>query len=637
MTLQTGIAGALSPLLRFDNVVARVGRPVAGAVRFTLQPGKVVGISGLNGCGKTTLPRVIVGGRREEPPKLRLLLWRCWLAVAVSVWVTSAASQVLPPPRIEKPEPGRTWPDLRPGAPVAPSLTTPEPVLPAPALRLGDDASFSVQAFRITGATVFDQNRLAALCAPYLNRPITVADVEALRQKITRLYIEEGYVTSGAVVPDQTIADGVVTLNIIEGRLTEIQLGGRYRFRDDWAISRLQDEEGAPLNIRRLQERLQLFLQYPRIESINAALIPGARPGEAILRADVIEHSPYSAGFVFSNNRSPSLGPYHGEAFFSAANLVGWGDVLAIRGGLMEGLDEGSIGYDIALNARDTLLSFWAERSRSHVVEAPFDRIDLRGKNKTMEIGISHPIVRTLSDEVRLSGTLRRERSDTYLLGEHFSFSPGVVDGVAVISALRLSAVWSRRTLDEVIFARGSINHGLDILGATRNHDGSPDSRFNTFQLQGQWVKRLNDRGAQFLLRGDTQLSDSGLLPAEKFELGGIDSIRGYRENILLRDEGLFFSAEYRHPLLRGTLPFGQEQAVESRLFGTVFADWGSAREHKGVSETLYSAGVGARWEIGMTTSLVLYWAPLRKRLDLITNTLQDRGIHFQVSTQWNF
>ena len=74
-----------------------------------------------------------------------------------------------------------------------------------------------VREIRVLGSTVFTPEELAQVTDPYRNREITSEDMEALRLAMTLLYVKHGYSTSGAVLPDQAITDGVLTLQIIEG------------------------------------------------------------------------------------------------------------------------------------------------------------------------------------------------------------------------------------------------------------------------------------------------------------------------------------------------------------------------------------------------------------------------------------
>ncbi len=52
------------------------------------------------------------------------------------------------------------------------------------------------------------------------------------------------------------------------------------------------------------------------------------------------------------------------------------------------------------------------------------------------------------------------------------------------------------------------------------------------------------------MVRGNIQLASQPLVPMEQFATGGINSVRGYRQDLLLTDNGLFLSAEYQLPIL---------------------------------------------------------------------------------------
>jgi hemolysin activation/secretion protein len=99
-----------------------------------------------------------------------------------------------------------------PGA-ILPPLTTPEPSESelVPGIRV------FVRKIQITGSTVFTSEQFSSLIAPYLDKEVTSEDLEALRVALTRLYVNRGYVNSGAILPDQTVADGVISYQIIAG------------------------------------------------------------------------------------------------------------------------------------------------------------------------------------------------------------------------------------------------------------------------------------------------------------------------------------------------------------------------------------------------------------------------------------
>jgi hemolysin activation/secretion protein len=151
----------------------------------------------------------------------------------------------------------------------------------------------------ITGNTVFSAEELAKITQPYVNRELTSEDLEALRQAITVHYIKKGYVNSGAIIPDQKIVNGVITLRVIEGKVTQIDVEGNKWFTDGYLQSRLALGTGPPVNIAPLQQRLQLLQQNELLERLHAELKPGIQPGESLLKVKVEERQPVKveAGF----------------------------------------------------------------------------------------------------------------------------------------------------------------------------------------------------------------------------------------------------------------------------------------------------------------------------------------------------
>jgi len=69
-----------------------------------------------------------------------------------------------------------------------------------------------VRQFRFDGNTVFSDEELRKLSAPYENREITFEELEELRRQLTLHYVEKGYINSGAVIQEQKIEDNTNSL-----------------------------------------------------------------------------------------------------------------------------------------------------------------------------------------------------------------------------------------------------------------------------------------------------------------------------------------------------------------------------------------------------------------------------------------
>lgn len=546
-------------------------------------------------------------------------------------------AQVPPPPleRLDRPGgSGQPFPEFRKPAP-APQIVLPPsgPETQRPG-GLSTALGVYVRRIRVVGGTVFTEEELRPILAQYENRELTVEDLDELRHRLSLTYSNAGYINSGAVIPDQDVADGVLTLQVVEGRLSGIEIAGEHHFRRAFIAGRVALGAGEPLNVRGLQEAIQLLLQNPQIERINAELAPGAQRGEAVLRMDVKEAKRWSVGFSMANNRSPVVGSVRSELSAAARNLSGFGDMLGVRIGHTHGLDDESFGISIPVSARDTLLSLRKDRVKSRVIEPPFDRVDVRSESESSELGVSHPLYRTLHSSFTVGANLYWRDNATSLLGVPFSFTPGLADGRAKVTALRLFGDWLERTQDSVVAARVTLANGLRRGGATTSTANTPDSQYWTVLTQLQWARRLSEDGRQMLLRIDMQQASGELLPSEKFAIGGSESVRGYRENQIVRDKGWIATAEYRHPVGRVPIPALTQSDSDGLLSAALFADFGRAWDHFGgpARRFIWSYGPGARWDIADGISAQLYWGFRQKKVIVPNNNLQDHGLHFRIA-----
>ena len=521
----------------------------------------------------------------------------------------------LPLPKVEpeRPAPKIELPPLEFG---------PDEKQPLPGLRV------RVTEFRFVGNTVFTAEELASIAAPYRGRDIGSDDLETIRIALTRHYVERGFINSGAVLPDQEVSAGVVTFQIIEGRLTGIEVKGNRRLRESYIRERVALAAGPPMNVYAIRDRLFLLQQDPRIQRLDAALLPGTRPGEATLRVDVDEAPSRRAYLTFNNHRPPSVGAERGEVELLDYNLLGFGDSLALRGGLTQGSKDVDLTYAIPLNARDTALQFRYAQTSSTVVEPPFDQIDVKNNSQTAGVGVWHYPHKTPQEEVGLGLTFEQRQNRSYLLGEPFAFSPGTPpDGRVRLSVLRFAQSWLKHDPESVFAARSTFSAGFDAFNATVNTGSEPDARFLAWLGQLQWVERLFARRDELVIRADAQLANDPLLSLEQFSVGGANSVRGYRENQLVRDNGLFTSIEYRLTVWSDP---GRGHRVQLAGFYDSGRSWSRERPTP-EPEVLASVGVGLRATYYPWLDFELYYGRRLKDIGNTGNDLQDRGIHFQL------
>jgi hemolysin activation/secretion protein len=533
-----------------------------------------------------------------------------------------------PPPSLRPspaPEPQPVLPN--PDELLQPSQPTPAAPQPVP----GEvPATIRVERFDVVGSTVFSAEELAAVTQPFTNRDITFAELLEARSAVTQLYIRQGYVTSGAIIPPQALTGGVVTIRVIEGSLEAINVEGTQRLNPSYVRDRLAIAAQTPLNVNRLLEELQLLQLNPLIQSVSADLQAGVRSGTSVLQVQVSEADSFSANVSLDNGRSPSVGSFRRQVDLNQANLLGFGDRLSLGYSNTDGSNTLNASYTLPLNPRNGTLQLAIGNSDSQVIEAPFDQLDIRATSRYYELSFRQPVVQTPTEEFVLGVTASRQESQTELgfnnIGP-FPLSPGADDqGRTRISAVRLSQEWTQRSSQQVIAARSQFSVGLDLLDATINSD-APDSRFFAWRGQGQWV-RLLAPDTLLLVRGDVQLADGTLVPLEQFGLGGQLSVRGYRQDALLTDNGALFSAELRLPIARIPQWQGLLQLAPFMDVGTA---WNSGDSPNPDPNTLVGVGIGLVGRLGDRVSARFDWGIPLVSIDDNKRTWQENGLYFSL------
>lgn len=479
--------------------------------------------------------------------------------------------------------------------------------------------------FVFHGNTVVTREELLRVIGPMAGRALTAPQLEDLRQAITRYYVDKGYINSGALLPDEYYRDGIVHFQIIEGRIDKLTLRGMGYLREFYARNRLI-EKGEVFNANVLQERFRRLLNDPLFARVNARLEPTGVPGLANLEVDVTRARPWEVSALYNNYRSPSTGSESGGIAFTLRNLTSLGDTFDFR---VQGRGAPNTLYgadwSVPVYYPDTQLHARYDYGRSVVIEEPLDTLDVKSILESKEAGLSHTFVNTLSREFSVNLSYLARKNSTYLLGQPFSFVAGEATGISKVNAWRFDQDFTQRWERGALALRSAFTRGhTNTVGSDKNPLViAPDHYlFWLGQLQASW--RVLDKGGDLVLRMSGQWSRDRLVALERFSAGGVHSVRGYRENQLVRDKGFTSSLEFRYPLF-------DNPASRHRLTLVPFMDYAVAMNLHERSEELASVGLGAVWNFKGLSAELYYGHKLITPTLKSSGNLQDHGIHFQV------
>ena len=548
-------------------------------------------------------------------------------AAALAV-LAAPAARSLEPDHLNAQEPKRPA-YLKPGP--AENFTLP-PIPPEGPVSAPAGPGRLLDSVRFVGNTAISSAELEAVVAPWLGRVVGADDLETLRQKVSLFYVERGYINSGAVLGADAWDQGVLLLTIIEGRLKEVRLQGLERLNASYVSDRLtRDDE--PLNLQTLGERFQLLLTDPLFTRLSGQLLPDAERGQAILNVEVERARPYQLS-IFANNYLPiSIGPQSGTIAGWVRNLTGYGDLLeaSYQDPLGHGAARrGAIGWRMPLNTWGTQLSLYYDSGISSVIQQPSRVLDIKSDLTNKEIGLAQVLSETLRDKFAIGLNRVWRENSTTLLGQPFSFVAGEPTGTSKAQDWRFWQEYSHRSNDWVFALRSTFTFGrsnelpasaFPIPGMTLDQD------YFIWLGQAQYAQRILDNGSQLILRLNVQDTPDRLIPMEQMAIGGINTVRGYLENQLVRDNGVVANVELDFPVLADG---GRQLFLNLKPF----IDYGRAWNKDAAASYIASAGLAARlrWH-GLTFDL-----SAAKRIShsstVVTggSNLQEKGIELQLS-----
>jgi hemolysin activation/secretion protein len=511
-----------------------------------------------------------------------------WLAVLAALPLTALAQQapptsgqllqqLLPPPQ--------SPPKRQPGLTIEQPLTVPAT----------ETTPFAVRRIELNGNTIFTTATLHALIADGEGRTLTLAQLQALAQRITDFYRAHGYPLARAVVPAQTLSAGVVRLRVIEARYSQIRLDNRSRVRDGLLQSILGPlQSGALVDQGALDRQLLLLNDLPGVHA-RAALSPGAAVGTSDLVVQA-EPAPLLSGNVGMDDEGNR---YTGRARVGANvalnDPLGLGDQF-IASAMTSGhdMDYGRLAYELAVDGLGTRVGA-AYSALGYQLGHSLADLRAHGTAGDGSLWVTQPFVRSPDDD--LSGRLevddKRLHDDIDTTDLHDDRH--IIDWTA-------SMVADRRDT----WGGGGIVTAT--LGVTRGHLGFDDAAAkatdaattNTRGAFTRWdvsLSRLQSLTAttRLYLALSGQYSSRNLDSAEQFLLGGPDSVRGYAVSTLAGASGYLVTAELRHDL--GIPWAGQWQGAVFVDNGGLWVNPQSWPTQTGSNHaTLTSAGLGLNW-----------------------------------------
>ncbi len=450
--------------------------------------------------------------------------------------------------------------------PPAPAPPKAVPVLPtAPPAAIGEAGPagerIAVRALRLTGQTIFPEDRLIAASGFTPGSSHNLAELRALAARIGAYYNSRGYFLAQAYLPAQDIVDGVVTIAVIEGRYGAVRVDNGTNLRNAVPERILRGlDQGDLITSKPLERRLLLLSDIPGV-AVKSTLTPGAAVGTSDLIVDVTPGRRVTGSVEADNAGNRYTGTYRAGGAIYVNNPTGAGDLISLR--LLassSGLAYGRAAYQVPIG------NLTVGASYAHIrydLGREFRALRADGTADIASVFASYPLVRSrnanlyavatldakwLKDRVRAVPTTSRKRSNVLTLGLNGDSNDQFGGGGWNAGSI----AWSIGDLS----LRSPLERAVDAMTARS------DGRFGKIQFSAARLQTISGPLSLYgSIRG--QLAFNNLDSSEKMELGGAYGVRAYPEGEAYGDQGYIATAEARLMLSHWMPSFpGQLQAI---------------------------------------------------------------------------
>lgn len=376
------------------------------------------------------------------------------------------------------------------------------------------------------------------------NKDMTEEELALFINKLTNIYIEEGYVTSFVSLHTASLEEGKLELSLNRGYVDQILV-------DDTSPFLLPVKSGDVLNMRDLDQIVE-NLRTPLTET-RVTLIPSEKKRYSNIKIQRERTKMLEGSFTLNNDNDKDYGRENILLSLGRDDLLFSGDMLTVSWKERLTKERKSnrnrkyqFSYSLPVKTLKLQYQFSQEENRVGVLENKYQSKEIKDIHR---VEVSKIIERNSRQKWEAYMYANIQKNKSYFGGIKLDVSSKTYSSLGV-GLRNLFFIPNGYFYTEI-----GLEKGVPFWGAEKDEKEAktpePFRREFTkgvFQLQGNksfFITKYGDWNYAFLL--SAVYSKDHLLDMNKFEMGGIDSVRGFKESTIKGDKGVY---------LRNTLSF---------------------------------------------------------------------------------
>lgn len=486
-------------------------------------------------------------------------------------------------------------------------LETDERPTPIPAPRTQPDAETNdtgeivLAAVIVEGATSLPPEAISPIYEPLLARSVTMSEIAGIAERITQRYREDGFFLTRAFIPPQSIATGIVRIQVLEGAIVETRVEGSDHRRSlvDDHLARVRGE--APVRLETMERSILLIGDIPGLFVKDARLEEIERATGRFRLTVELGRDRFDGFSSLDNRGDPDAGR---SQLWTSGSLLGVGGLIdRIQVGVFtvpeapRELMYGEIKVARLVGSDGAELETRLSASESEPGPDGTETTGVDSESRRATLTLSIPVYRRRETSYwgrfQLDARMVEDsRSGTPILTDHLRVARAAVQGTTGVLG---GSTWSRLEVSLGDTVLGGSGEGTD-----RSRLGA-DSAFTKVNLELSHTHALTETiGIYGYVAG--QYADDALLSAEEFAVGGLQVGRGYEYSEISGDHGVSGLVELRYGR---SVDLSLLESFQVYSFYDAGAVWNEG-EFEDPRDTLASAGIGLRLSMPRNLNLEL-------------------------------
>lgn len=435
----------------------------------------------------------------------------------------------------------------------------------------------------LLGASLLSAAETQAVIAPFEGRCLGLGEINDVLQTVTLAYVDRGYTTSRAYLPEQNLADGSLEVRVVEGELSEIRFNGEVD--PVWEARVFPGLIGKPFNLREVEQGIDTIRDMQTFVA-EMEVSAGAVEGQSVMDVTATSERPYTILVSSNNQGEEETGDYITSLDLSYDHFFGWNETLSFNVGKSVDANPLNIAYQgpgtysgsfgVSVPSGPWLFDGEFSWSNYHrTTEGAIDPIPISGWTETFALSATRLVHRDQDSKTLLEFSLNRRKNENYVITALLGSSS------RTISSFGLTLHHERSLWGGDLDLSFGVEQGTKWFGAedhSQQPDGQPNAQYSLVNFSVDYDHGWQ-AGSGFLNYATTfkgQWSDDSLYGTQQFSVGGNSTVRGAKSGLLAGNSGILWRNELRYTFgEQVSSQIGRVTIYSAIDFGRIFSDNG--------------------------------------------------------------